>query len=98
MAVLNIEMQKQLNDIQQSLIDFANTRCSATSAVTSTAFHSNGRKKDACFKSKAEGHWATDSKADKCRKKRHTVKVCRSEHMQGGGPGIGAWNGEKQGS
>ncbi len=103
-TVLNFGVQKHFNDMKQDLINFANTRCSAGSDVASTAFHSSGKKREACFKCKAEGHWAKDCKAKetrtchKCKKKGHIAKDCRSGKTQGAGTGNAASTGEKQGS
>ncbi len=60
--ILNFGVQKQFL-MKQDLIHFANTRCSAGTDAASTALYSNGRKREACFKCKADGHWSKDCKA-----------------------------------
>ena len=100
--VLNFRVQKQFTDMKQDLINFVKIRRNADSDVASLAFNSNGKKKKACFKCKAEEQWAKDCKAienytcNKCKRKGHFAKDCRSGKTQG--VGNAASTREKRGS
>ncbi len=49
-TVLKFGLQKQFNDMKQDLINCAKTQRTAGSDAASTAFQSNGGKKEASFK------------------------------------------------
>ena len=61
-TVLNFGVQKQFKKMKQDLVNFADSRCSPGSDVTSTALHSNGRERESISKCKAEGLWQETAK------------------------------------
>ena len=102
-TVLSFGPRKDYEEMEQDLINFANTRAEAGTDVASPAFHSsegNSSWKITCFKFQKEGHMARDCRSKECRAcfkcntKVHLTRDCKSKKGQSSGTCRGP---EKQG-